>query len=186
MTKVKTFLMSATSDEKGRGSCCSLEAVKHFLQSGTIPEGYTKNDKRALRRRARSFVLIKNELYFTGGRSRHNKGLIEVEKDGVENPEDEPDHTQMLRKVLFSAEEQQEAVDKAHIAEDGKFTTPTACLVYVATFTFFKLLKSEATTFHKSNLDSVTRQSANNIKETLHASSADVSTVSTVGRTRKF
>lgn len=133
------FRRSAASDEKGRGSCCSLEAVKHFLQSDTIPEGYTKNDKRALRRRARSFVLIKDELYFTGGRSRHNRGLIEVENGGVEDPENEPDHTQLLRKVLFSAEDQQEAVDNAHVAEDGKLTdavTVRITLLYVATFTF--------------------------------------------------
>ena len=149
MAKNKTFKMSTTSDEKGRGSCCSLEAVKHFLQSGTIPEGYTKNDKRALRRRARSFVLIKDELYFTGGRSRHNKGLIEVEKDGVENPENEPDHTQVLRKVLFSAEEQQQAVDRAHVAEDGKYTytTSESALTYVATFTFFRLPNSASSSF---------------------------------------
>ncbi|XP_076469745.1 uncharacterized protein LOC143300041 [Babylonia areolata] len=108
------------SDEKGRGSCCTLEAVKHFLQSGTIPKGYTKNDKRALRRRAKSFVLTSSgELYFTGGRSRHNKGLTESETVGAENPEDEPDHTQVLRKVVFSEEEQQEIINKAHVGEDG-------------------------------------------------------------------
>ncbi|KAL8609359.1 hypothetical protein ACOMHN_008153 [Nucella lapillus] len=107
-------------DENGRGSCCSLEAVKQFLQSVTIPEGYSKNDKRALRRRAKSFVLIGEDLFFTGGRSRHNKGLIGKEADETENPENEPDHTQVLRKVVFSEEEQQDIVNKAHVGEDGR------------------------------------------------------------------
>lgn len=110
---------SSSAEKKARGSCCSLEAVKYFLQSDTIPEGYNKNDKRALRRRAKSFVLIGDELYFTGGRSRHNRGLLGELKDTDENPENEPDHTQTLRKVLFSEEEQQAAVEQAHIAEDG-------------------------------------------------------------------
>jgi hypothetical protein len=114
---------SDCSEDGEKRSSLALVAVKKWLQSGNIPEAYNKNDKRALLRRAKSFVLVGDDLYFTGGRSRHNKGLFDQLKNEDENPENEPDYTQTLRKVLFTEDDQQEAVNQAHVAEDGLFST---------------------------------------------------------------
>ncbi|KAL8609360.1 hypothetical protein ACOMHN_008154 [Nucella lapillus] len=106
--------------EWGRGACCSLEVVKQHLMTQKVPEGYDRNDRRALLRRAKSFVLIDGDVYFTGGRSKQfGKTLNDIEAEGADDPEGEPDHTQVLRKVVFSREEQQEVINRAHIGEDG-------------------------------------------------------------------
>ncbi|KAK7507525.1 hypothetical protein BaRGS_00001460 [Batillaria attramentaria] len=103
--------------KSSRGANCSLDIVWQYLKSGQCPKGYSKNDKRALKRRAQSFVVIKDQLYYTGGRSRHSNG--DGEEETVENPENYPDYTQVLRKCCLTEDEKQDAVARAHVGEDG-------------------------------------------------------------------
>ena len=107
---------------KSKDKLWNLDDVRAFLLSGGFPQGYTNAKKSAVRRRAKQFVLINGDVFFIAGRCKSNKQALD-ELENVENPEDEPDHTQVLRRVLFSKEEQVEAVAKAHVSgQQGKLS----------------------------------------------------------------
>lgn len=107
-------------ESKGRNN---LAAVKQYLQYGTFPRDCSKVDKRAVRKRSKTFAFVDNQLYYTGGRPKRS-GCEEGEEETPENPENDPDYTQVLRKCCTTEEEKQEAVTRCHVGDDGGSLTP--------------------------------------------------------------
>ena len=60
-------------DSERNGWCASdgrfsFSQIFDYLRSGSYPDGFEKNDKRALRKRASFFVVKDTKLYYTGGK----------------------------------------------------------------------------------------------------------------------
>ncbi|KAK7113079.1 uncharacterized protein [Littorina saxatilis] len=102
-------------DNKGRSN---LAAVKQYLLCGTIPKDCNNTDKRAVRKRSKTFVIRDGQLYYTGGRPKR-ADAEEGEEETPENLENDTDRTQTLRKCCTNEEEKHEAVMSCHIGEDG-------------------------------------------------------------------
>ncbi|KAK7476764.1 hypothetical protein BaRGS_00031991 [Batillaria attramentaria] len=103
------------SELKGRSN---LAYVKQYLQYGTFPKDCQKVDRRAVRKRAKTFAFIKGQLYYTGGRPKRN-GNEDGDEDTPENPENDESNSQSLRKCCITEEEKHEAVRQSHVGEDG-------------------------------------------------------------------
>ena len=78
-----------------------LNWVNLYLKNGGYPPGLTAIEKRIVRKRAEQFCFMNDELYFLGTMKSKEIG-------------------QGPRKVLLTYEERWDAVNKAHVAQDGK------------------------------------------------------------------
>ena len=52
-----------------QGGRFSFSVIFDYLKDVKYPEGFTKNDKRALRKRAAFFCIKETNLYYIGGKS---------------------------------------------------------------------------------------------------------------------
>lgn len=104
-----------SSDCKGRNN---LSIVRQYLQNGTFPKDCNKVDRRAVRKRSKTFVYQKEQLYYTGGRPKRSNNA-EGEEETAEISEHDGDNNQHLRKCCITEEEKKEAVMKCHIGSDG-------------------------------------------------------------------
>lgn len=78
-----------------------LNWVNQYLKNGNYPPGLTAIEKRIVRKRAEQFCFISDELYFLG--------TVKSKEIG-----------QVPRKVLLTYEERWNAIQKAHVSQDGK------------------------------------------------------------------
>lgn len=97
----------------------NLNIVRQYLQYGTFPKDCKKVDRRAVRKRSKTFEVIDGQLYYTGGRPKRSIN-IQGDEETTKTPENESDHTQILRKCCCTDEEKHEAVMKCHIGDDGR------------------------------------------------------------------
>ncbi|XP_048248194.1 uncharacterized protein LOC124141166 isoform X2 [Haliotis rufescens] len=102
--------MKKTPKKDGRGHILkghiNLSTVYLYLKSGQYPPGLSDCDKRAVRKRAKSFSLTGEDLYFT-------------EQWKKTNAEDDNAKQTVPRKVLISEEERRKTVLEAHIDPEG-------------------------------------------------------------------
>ncbi|XP_046550030.1 uncharacterized protein LOC124259859 [Haliotis rubra] len=102
--------MKKTPKKDGRGHILkghiNLSTVYLYLKSGQYPPGLSDCDKRAVRKRAKSFSLTGDDLYF-------------IEQWKKSNAEDDNAKQSVPRKVLISEEERRKTVLEAHIDPEG-------------------------------------------------------------------
>ncbi|XP_067671328.1 uncharacterized protein [Haliotis asinina] len=102
--------MKRTPKKDGRGHILkghiNLSTVYLYLKSGQYPPGLSDCDKRAVRKRAKSFSLTGDDLYF-------------IEQWKKSNAEDDNSKQSVPRKVLISEEERRKTVLEAHIDPEG-------------------------------------------------------------------
>ena len=96
---------------KATNTHISLLTIKQYLSEGTYDVGITPIAKRAVRKRAESFKIVNDELFYI-----HRPKCV----DG-ESPDPDPgSNSNNLRKVLMTSKDQLLNISKMHVASTGR------------------------------------------------------------------
>ena len=57
------------------------DSILVYLQNGTYPTSFSKNDRRSLRRKSAAFMQQNGVLYYTGGNKSHWRRVVRTEEE---------------------------------------------------------------------------------------------------------